>query len=954
MARIVIFRNPFSSEKEELDIHEHISVKDAVSFNPDNSLVFINGIKRDSTWILQEDDICLIREFPEGALTLSVAIAISAVAVYYLVDGFVEYFTGFSISDAISGGIRNLLGFGDKDKTTATVDSESVKSIPQLRGAQNRSGLDKPVPFIFGKHLFTPYYCGSPYTYIDPNDGSDGENLYYCALYMIGYSNIKVSDIKIGELSLASNSTGVMNGQIPVDGRYLYDKYQTQLEIQQSSKVSMYTQKVIEEQRSAKLMNNVIAGVSPIFRVSASCPQKVQVEIFFQNGLYGNSESGARETRSVQIAVAWRPINGTESDWKTFPAFLNCTSSVTGADGIIVSTFTRQDKKQMRFISELSLTYAQASALITPNIEIRMTRMNAQATDSRTSDDVYWTTTRTWCYDKKKSADAGSFVGQSPVGEKLRNVTCRLGFRIKAANDLGSINSINMIAQSISRTWNGSEWSSMSDAVTNKTVSSNPASVALLAMQQSYLGQDAYPDSMIDLAGMGAWYSFCASKGFTCDGVLTSQKVLRDFLSAILYTGRAQFILKDGRYSPFVDKPITSLPVTVLNQQNTMSATNSKAFDELPNGLRITFIDETDGYSINEIYVMYDGFSYTDEGMIFEDVDLPFVTNRDQVYKFGRYLLACKKLRPETWLRTVSVEGFDIPIGSLIAVQDDTIVVGSNEGGIITGIVEENNMLTEIVCDSYFDMLESYTYGLKIVQANGTDTPRVRTVEVETIPGYSNRFKLVTIVYMDEDVIPTEGDIVAFGEYEKITIDAIVFGKAQKDDQTFELTLLPYVEDIYTADEGPIPEFDSKVTKPLPDVLLELTSAPTLIEGPKGDVGPQGPAGTGIYVIITNPLETEASYQDGQLGQFNGYNYIWTAISSTLGSWNIVERDPVSTEGCSMYLSFDETITQADGSTLSIDNSGNENNGRVLGASVVQGFRGKAISIGTRNGHIDL
>lgn len=857
MATITIFRNPFSAEKEQLRICEPMAVKDAMKFDAERSLVFVNGTKRDGSWILKEDDVCLIREYPDG-LTAVLITAVSIIAAYVIADAIVQGVTGQSIAEHV------LLDWMGRDDTKDASDTESLKKIPQLNGAENQSGLDKPVPFVFGKHLFTPYYCGSPYTYIDPTDGSDGENQYYCALFMIGYSNIKVSDLKIGELALASNVAAVMNGAITVDGLFPVSTYKTQLEIQQANEVSLYPQKVIEEQNAAKLFcvpssiavpegggeSVIYDGSPPIRRWSASYPQKVQVEIMFPSGLYGkNSSSGDKEDRTVQLKVKWRPINGSDSSWHTFPAFQNCTSSAPGTDGIIVSTFTKQVKKQMRFIAELSLAYADASALTTPNIEIYMERVNLQATDDYTADDVYWTITRTWCYDKTKSAAAGGFVIQAPVTEKLRKNTCRLGFRIKAANDItGTINKINMLVQSIARTWNGTAWTSMTDAIANKTTSSNPASVALLAMQQTYLGGDAYSDSKIDLVGMGAFYEFCASKGFTCNGVLTSQKVLRDFLSAILYTGRAQFIRKEGKYSPLVDKPITSLPVTVLNQQNTSAATNSKNFDELPNGLRISFVDEADGYATNEIYVMYDGYSYTDDGMIFQDIDLPFVTNRNQVYKLGRYFLACKKLRPETWMRTVSVEGYDIPIGSLIEVQDDTIIVGSNEGGIIKEIVQVDNILTEIVCDSSFDMFDGYSYGLKIVQANGNDTPKVRTVQVETIQGYTNRFRLATLIYMNEAIIPTVGDIAAFGEFEKITIDAIVFGKTPKDDQSFELTLLPYDDGIYTADEGAIPEFDSKITKPLPSVLLELVSVP-----PTGLTGADGEPGT----TATFPSDTD-------------------------------------------------------------------------------------------------
>jgi len=195
-----------------------------------------------------------------------------------------------------------------------------------------------------------------------------------------------------------------------------------------------------------------------------------------------------------------------------------------------------------------------------------------------------------------------------------------------------------MIVESVARTWNGSSWTSMTSAKAAGTVSNNPASVALLALQQPSLGKEPYGDSDLDLSAFGALYAYCASKGFTCNGVVTSLTKQRDLITRILSTCRSQLIIKDGKYAPLIDNE-RAYPVTVLNQQNTISASNSKTFDELPDGLKITFVDATDGYQTNERYVMYDGKSSTNPDMVFQDLEMPYVTDRDQVYKNGRYIL---------------------------------------------------------------------------------------------------------------------------------------------------------------------------------------------------------------------------------------------------------------------------------------------------------------------------
>lgn len=122
----------------------------------------------------------------------------------------------------------------------------------------------------------------------------------------------------------------------------------------------------------------------------------------------------------------------------------------------------------------------------------------------------------------------------------------------------------------------------------------------------------------------------------------------------------------------------------------------------------------------------------------------------------------------------------------------------------------------------------------------------------------------------------------------------------------------------------------------------------------KGEQGEQGASGSGLYVQITDPLETTASYQDGQLGTFAGYNYVWTATSPTVGYWTIMARTPVSSTSIHAFLSLDENSLTEFGDYMAIDNSGNDNHGYAKNAIIVSAFRGNGLQITARNQYINL
>jgi hypothetical protein len=807
MSTINIYRGAFTSKYETIYEPDNKAIKDIVRDDLDNAVISVDGFRKDKNYILKDEELCTIRLFPKASFAVGAFIFVTA---YFTADVITRAITGKSILDWAKEALVKWL-IGDMDVDLAQQDS--LQSIPQLRGAKNQSGINKPIPFVMGKHLFTPYYVGKAYTTIG---GTDGEDQYFYALLILGYSKLKVSNIKLGEIDLCSNKENIYNGSLIPDGQF--SSNEPQLELQQgANEVSLYQQKVYEEQLSIELMN-VEGNDNHVTRFSAQNPQKVQVELTFNNGLISYNDKGKKRDAHVAVTVQWR-VSGT-SNWEPFGTL----------------DVTRQKAKVMRFVLEKTFTPDEILNVPFRQVELNIVRTTPDdPDDTRTADTVYLSAIRTWCFDYEKTIEQyettgdDSLIPQVPMIAKDRDRTCRLGIKLKADDRLtGMINAINCIVQSCGRVWNGFSWTP--DDIDYDTPTQNPASIALKTMQSQMLGENRYADnndgtnSKIDLNSFGEFYDWCNEditekgvirKRFTCNGVLTSEKRLDDLIGAILTTGRGIKILDGSKYAVLIDKPRTT-PVTILNNQNIFETDNKKDFEDLPDGYKIKFIDESDNYQENELYTMKDGSNKPNPDSVIENIEMPFVTNRNQIFKNGLYQYACRKLRPEVWNRKLSVDGYLLYIGCLAEVQDDTILVGIGEGAEIKELIMDGDYIIGIKTDGIFDVTDiSQRYGVKITQFDGINDHAIRTAEVVVQQaGIYSEFTFIAPIGPDETPRPSVGDIISFGIFDRITTDALCFGKKDNGDGTFDVTLIPYADGVYTADSGAIPEFDSKVTPP--------------------------------------------------------------------------------------------------------------------------------------------
>lgn len=803
----------------------------------DNCIIYVNGFEKSKYYILKDNDLCTVRQFPRGGNVVTAVVdTLSWIAdpVGSLISTSI---TGHTLPGVISEKIedeyekmtqeqiKNALSSANVSDTTV-----SVESIPSVNGCKNQTLLNKVYPFILGRTYYAPYVLGKPYTTISKDDLGKYQT-FHC-LYMIGYNHVNVTDISLGLYKLASNKDKVRNGFIDIDGFYDKDKYQIKLEIQDSDEVSIYNQKVVQSNCNIELIcEKTEVGSSFVYnslkaeRFSARYPQKVELEVLV-NGL-GTTDGGS----NTEAIIAEYSIDGGNT-YKRFRLFdenerywrygnYSQGGTVFENANIISGTLATQ----ARFASTVSFDYDEIKDAVNHVIEFRIYRVSPSNGSNNLNQGIVLSAIRTWCYNPKKSKVLNDFVPQEPLVENDRKKTTRLGFEIKILEDVVDLGELNCIAQSLGRTFANGEWSGKNEL----SETCNPASLGLLSLQSPMRGLEQYEDYELDMDDYGRFYDWCKNYdiknakgeqvGFECNGVVIKNYKTSELLGKILACGRGSMRTNGNKYGVLIDKPIENT-VMILNNQNVLEANNSKAFDEEINGVRVIFTNEDNYYQQDELVVCNDGYTETDENLKTAKLNLDFQTNVEQIYKNGRYELAKLLLRTEIWQRKVTSEGSVAEIGSLIEIQDDTICVGIGNGAEVKGLVfDDDKNPTSIIgvdTDGDFEVTDlDQTYGVKIQTYDNIDSPAIitRKVVIDHV-GFHNRLIFEEPIDLEESIKPYVDDIVSFGVFDRITIDCICIGKQDNGDETFVLDLVPYIEGVYYADSAPMPEFDSKVTPP--------------------------------------------------------------------------------------------------------------------------------------------
>ena len=376
----------------------------------------------------------------------------------------------------------------------------------------------------------------------------------------------------------------------------------------------------------------------------------------------------------------------------------------------------------------------------------------------------------------------------------------------------------------------------------DKYISSNVACSFLLAGVGSHLGVDAKDFTDYNMDSVKSLFDFCEDVvdgrkdssspdglkhiKYTCDGVIGSEVKLGTLFQNILVTGRSMISYdENGRFKVFIDKP-RKYPELVLSQQNCFSISNTKVFNEDISGYEIEFTDKDDNYDVNTLYVMADGEDYKNPKKEISSYTIPYVVNKDQIWSLGRYVLANTLLQKETYFRNVGKIGRLLRYGSFVLLRDETISVGTDKGGRIEQLIEDEDFVYGFVLDNVYEytgetengvckkgllLVQPQQYGpsrcvtLRLCNKEGVETkdgnillPTIGTTNVVILAEAVKKTSGVIIDNQWVNINPKEGDLVEFGNVGEIARKAIVTSIKPSEKGTFNVTLCQYRPELYS------------------------------------------------------------------------------------------------------------------------------------------------------------
>jgi hypothetical protein len=730
-----------------------------------------------------------------------------------------------------------------------------------LSGASNVSNPFGPIPVVLGIHKQYPPYGANPYTEILGNDE------YLRMLFIWGYGPLKIENIKIGETLLSSDGN-------TVDGQYDDVEIETVEGRDGDPDLTLIPNIVYQDQIGVEL----IQADGRLIRTARPNVDELSIDIVCPQGLALIDDNGARVNFTVMVLAEYREV-GT-SEWTpltivnnvginaqsmhmaglsdgTYSFYAHKTGYITRAAGtaeqtdyyrIAEAVIETQDygdlQKQVitsltdlapagttgletTLVGDLSVLFAAGtvegyvctikasgstySALRygyrwtvdrTKQYEVAMSRVTADQGSTTIVDTVYWSVLR-------------SFINDPPVTYPFP--LAMTAVRIRASGQLqGIIDNLSATVSSYAPVWDGSQW-------TGEAVTQNPAALYRLVLMHP---ANARPRSatQINDAVLGDWNDSCVTNGYKFNMIRDYRSSIWDVLADIATAGRAAPSLNDGTWGAISDTG-TQAVVQHITPRNSWGFSAEKTFYDKPHAFRVQFVDEDNDYKTNERIVYDDGYD-SSNATLFESIEFPGVTDPDLIWKFGRYHIAQARLRPETYSVYQDFEHLVCRRGSKVRVAHDVVLWGSGWGRVKSLIIDEGDATKTagVVLDDKVVMTSGVSYGCRFRLADADNTSLA--LSVVTAPGETDTLTFQTLIPTTEG--PQAGDMAMFGETDQETAECLVKGIERASDFTARLILVDVAADIYTADTGAIPEFDSNITQPM-DVTKAAPGAPSII-----------------------------------------------------------------------------------------------------------------------------
>jgi hypothetical protein len=776
---VLQYDNVFSSERLHYTVEEGKTYAELLAPNIKNALVFCDGVAvPQDRWNTRPLDgtFVLIRVVPEG-LVVAVFAIIFAAAVGTIVV--------VTLVNAITSWLR-------VDKT------HDFESLPGVKGAGNSVKKWGAIPVILGKHYIAPIYAGSPYTEVA---GDDGIDQYVHLSFVLGYGPLRVTDVRVGENLLASNSSDpVDNGDLVIDGIFDAAGQEVYVNLQQGAAnkdtaMPYYPARVVEDQFSME-MKRPAAGPVYLYRTTPLRVTSFSVDMEYPQGLASYGDDGGLSSATSSFDIDYRAIGS--------PTWVSLSHV----------SLTKALARTLRY------TYS-SGALTAGQYEVRITKTSADSTDGKVRDTVNWTCLRSALPTPVIAADVCARV-------------VRMSIRAKASSVLnGSVAQLNCVVQALIPMWDGegsgeAHWAEQTLTLT--PIQANPAAQALYMLRSGGPNATAFADADIDWPAFETLYTSCQEAmtpldecRYECNAVMDTQITLSDALSKILSNARASFVLR-GRKATVIQDGIKTVPVAVITPRNSSNFQGTKAFAEIPHGYRIKYINKDAGYQADERIVLADGYKYDtlNDGVLrnafhttlttevlatkLESIERWGITSPTEAFRMGRYLLAKQYLRPEVYSIKQSAQQLAYDRGDLVQLGYDIPLSGVT-GGRVKSVGTSGGYVVTVGVDELLTMVDGTSYAIRYQKNAGP----VVFAPIDTEEGTGYTVTLTTPILIADG--PGVDDIFWFGVSGTETKACIVVGIEPESDLSATVLLQDYSPAIFDADEGTIPAYYAGITQ---------------------------------------------------------------------------------------------------------------------------------------------
>jgi hypothetical protein len=442
-----------------------------------------------------------------------------------------------------------------------------------------------------------------------------------------------------------------------------------------------------------------------------------------------------------------------------------------------------------------------------------------------------------------------------------------LEIKIRATNQLsGSIQNLSGVVESVLDVYNGSTWV--------KQVSRNPAWI-FTDLLTSPINKRAIDKSRLHLPSLTAWADFCdevpGSPGvppyysqvrFQSNFIFDFASTLQAIIGKVTGSGQAALNIIDGKYGVLIDR-LQTTPVQIFTPRNSWGFSSTRNYSRKPNAVKVSYIDPGANWDVTETTVYDNGFNFSNAEDI-DEISSFAVTNEEQAFRYGRYLLASNRLRQETISISVDFEHLVCTRGDYIQITQDVMKVGGSPARVKS---VSGNQIT--IDDGIETIIASYGFVFR-----GSDG--VIVTDTLTVVS-SDTFDL------DGSTFPEVGDLIVIGIVDEIVFDCIVKSITPNSDLTANLTLVEKADGIYTSETDLVLEdYSPKISTTQDTEFVAPGPVVDLVIADNSYRCIQGSRGIEYYITLDWDVPTGAAFDvyEVYLDYGKGYDIVSTQKDS--------------------------------------------------------------------------